>query len=164
MLIVSGFSQRATPAGAQGGVTTKVVAAANAFLATLSDAERGGPVDFNSDPQRTGWSNLPSGIFSSARDSGSVISRPAQRTAALGVVRSRVEQGGISEGHEHHERRRGAEEPRRRRNRRARGAGTRTRRRRPVRRRRVLRRAARRAIRGRVRGSCSSAGIISRST
>src|SRR5262249_138075 len=43
--------------------TTKVVDAANAFLATLSDAERAkGMFPFNS-TQRTGWSNLPSGIF-----------------------------------------------------------------------------------------------------
>jgi hypothetical protein len=44
-------------------VTGKVVAAANSFLATLNSAERAKvSFSFNS-PQKTGWSNLPSGIF-----------------------------------------------------------------------------------------------------
>jgi hypothetical protein len=43
--------------------TTKVVAAANAFIATLSPSQRAaGTFAFDS-PQRTNWSNLPSGIF-----------------------------------------------------------------------------------------------------
>ena len=50
-------------AAPQGSVTPRVVAAANAFLATLSEAERAkGTFAFNSS-QRTVWSNLPSGIF-----------------------------------------------------------------------------------------------------
>ena len=44
-------------------LTAKVVEAANAFLATLSAAERAKcTFSFNS-TQRTGWSNLPTGIF-----------------------------------------------------------------------------------------------------
>ena len=86
VLIVSGFSQRATPPAAQGGVTTKVVAAANAFLATLSEAERGKvSFDFNSTQKTTGWSNLPSGIFQRNGLRIGDLTAP-QREAALALV------------------------------------------------------------------------------
>ena len=63
-----GLAQRAStsksaPPAASAAVTARVVAAATAFLATLSDAERTkATFDFTSS-QRTGWSNLPTGIF-----------------------------------------------------------------------------------------------------
>jgi hypothetical protein len=63
-----GFSQSVSspprqPVAATAGVTAKVVAAANSFLATLNEADRAkGTFGFTSS-QRTGWSNLPSGIF-----------------------------------------------------------------------------------------------------
>src|SRR5258705_371759 len=65
--------------------TSKVVAAANAFLATLSDAERAkATFPFNSS-QRTGWSNLPSGIFQrNGLRLGDLPQR--QRSAALALV------------------------------------------------------------------------------
>src|SRR5690349_15133483 len=62
-LLVAGFTQRVAPPPAGTAVTAKVVAAANAFLATLSDADRAKVTfDFASN-QRSVWSNLPSGIY-----------------------------------------------------------------------------------------------------
>jgi hypothetical protein len=67
--------------------TTKVVAAANAFLATLSGPQRNaGTFAFNS-PQRTRWSNLPSGIFRRTGLRLGDLSMP-QRAAALALVAS----------------------------------------------------------------------------
>jgi hypothetical protein len=50
-------------AAANGTVTAQVVEAANAFLAALSAAERTKCTFSFNGTQRTGWSNLPSGIF-----------------------------------------------------------------------------------------------------
>jgi uncharacterized protein DUF3500 len=73
--------------------TAKVVAAANAFLATLSDAERAkGTFPFNSN-QRTGWSNLPSGIFQrNGLRLGDLTQR--QRSAALALVAAATSRDG----------------------------------------------------------------------
>jgi hypothetical protein len=80
----AGSPAPAAPA-AQGGVTVGVVAAANAFLATLSDAERAKSTFGFTSSQRTGWSNLPSGIFQrNGLRFGDMTSR--QREAALAVV------------------------------------------------------------------------------
>ncbi len=63
VLVAMGFVQRAAPRSIM-PVTTTVVAQANAFLATLSDADRAKVTfDFNSAQKSAGWSNLPSGIF-----------------------------------------------------------------------------------------------------
>src|ERR1035441_1755124 len=48
---------------APGTVTAKVVEAANQFLVTLTDAERSKCTFSFTSSQRTGWSNLPTGIF-----------------------------------------------------------------------------------------------------
>src|SRR5262245_56062431 len=69
----------------QNSATAKAVAAANAFLTSLDAAERAkAAYPFNS-PQKTNWSNLPSGIYqrNSLRlgDLG-----PEKRAAALGLV------------------------------------------------------------------------------
>ena len=57
--------QRASAPAAPVGTTPRVVAAANAFLASLNDTQRAAvSFAFNS-PQRTGWSNLPTGRSSS---------------------------------------------------------------------------------------------------
>jgi hypothetical protein len=66
--VAVGSAQRANtpnqPGGAaQGTVTARVVAAAGAFLATLNDEERAKVTFGFTSSQRTGWSNLPSGIF-----------------------------------------------------------------------------------------------------
>jgi hypothetical protein len=55
--------QRATSPAATGTATTKVVEAAQTFLATLSEEERASTLFDFAGAQRTGWSNLPSGIF-----------------------------------------------------------------------------------------------------
>src|SRR4051812_37950517 len=60
--------QRANPpaagaAAVQSGTTARVVAAANAFLGMLNDGERSKATFGFTSTQRTGWSNLPSGIF-----------------------------------------------------------------------------------------------------
>src|SRR5690349_6812817 len=67
--VIAGSVQRAgspPTASVQSGaaVTGKVVAAANAFLATLSASERAKVAfDFNSRQKTSGWSNLPTGAF-----------------------------------------------------------------------------------------------------
>ncbi|HEX4134582.1 MAG TPA: DUF3500 domain-containing protein [Bryobacteraceae bacterium] len=65
--VAIGFEQRLTSppavAAATSGVTAKVVEAANSFLATLSADERAKCTFGFTSSQRTGWSNLPSGIF-----------------------------------------------------------------------------------------------------
>jgi hypothetical protein len=76
-----------------GSVTTQVVQAANAFLATLSPAERAKcSFDFNS-PQRTGWSNLPSGIFQRNGMRFGDMTRQ-QRDAALALVAATLSRDG----------------------------------------------------------------------
>src|SRR5688572_4035024 len=76
--------QQPVPA-AGAAVTARVVAAANAFLATLGDAERArGTFAFTSS-QRTGWSNLPTGVFRrNGLRFGDLTTR--QRDAALALV------------------------------------------------------------------------------
>src|SRR5205809_493474 len=73
--------------------TGRVVAAASAFLATLGDAERTTVMfDFNG-PQRTGWSNLPSGIFTrQGLRLGDLT--PRQRDGALALVASALSRDG----------------------------------------------------------------------
>jgi hypothetical protein len=77
----------------QAPVTAKTVAAANDFLATLSNADRAKvSFPFNS-PQRTGWSNLPSGIFQrNGLRLGDLTQR--QRSAALALVASALSREG----------------------------------------------------------------------
>ena len=74
----------AAPA-APGSTTAKAVTAANAFLSMLDAGERAkAAFPFNS-PQKTNWSNLPSGIYQ--RNSlrlGDLA--PAKRASALGLV------------------------------------------------------------------------------
>jgi hypothetical protein len=78
---------------AQSAVTAKVVAAANAFLATLSDAERARCMFGFTSSQRTGWSNLPSGIFQrNGMRFGDMTSR--QREAALALVAAALSREG----------------------------------------------------------------------
>jgi hypothetical protein len=78
---------------ATAAVTTKVVEAANAFLATLSAPQRTKVTfGFNS-TQRTGWSNLPSGIFQrNGLRFGDIT--PRQRQAALALVAAALSREG----------------------------------------------------------------------
>jgi hypothetical protein len=96
--IAVGTLQRASsPApptsAAQGAVTARVLTAANAFLATLSEAERAKCTFGFTSSQRTGWSNLPSGIFQrNGLRLGDMTSR--QREAALALVASALSRDG----------------------------------------------------------------------
>jgi uncharacterized protein DUF3500 len=78
---------------ANGTVTVKLVEAANAFLATLSSAQRTKcTFGFNSS-QRTGWSNLPTGIFQrNGLRFGDMT--PRQRQAALALVAAALSREG----------------------------------------------------------------------
>jgi len=85
--IVFGFIQR-TP-----NVTPKVVDAANAFVGTLSDAERSKLMFAFNSGQRTGWSNLPTGIFQrNGLRMGDLTQR--QRNAALELVAAALSREG----------------------------------------------------------------------
>ena len=84
---------RAAAPAATSDATAKVVAAANAFLGTLSPAQRAaGTFPFNS-PQRTGWSNLPTGIFQRKGLRLGDLSAP-QRAAALALVAAALSRDG----------------------------------------------------------------------
>jgi Protein of unknown function (DUF3500) len=78
---------------ANGAVTAKVVEAAKEFLAALSPAERTKcTFSFNSS-QRTGWSNLPAGIFQrNGLRFGDMT--PRQRQAALALVAAALSREG----------------------------------------------------------------------
>jgi hypothetical protein len=89
-------SQQQTPSpspSAPGVVTARVVETANAFLATLTPDERKkGTFGFTSN-QRTGWSNLPSGIFQrNGLRFGDLTAR--QRGAALALVAAALSREG----------------------------------------------------------------------
>ena len=90
------FSQQpaASPrAAASTAVTARVVNAANAFLASLSVAERAKcTFGFNSS-QRTGWSNLPTGIFQRKGARFGDLT-PQQRSAALALVAAALSREG----------------------------------------------------------------------
>ncbi len=93
--VAVGSAQRATspPAPSAASVTAKVVAAADAFLKTLSESERARVTFGFASAQRTGWSNLPSGIF---ERKGARLGdlTPPQREAALALVASALSSTG----------------------------------------------------------------------
>ena len=92
-MLATGFVQRAAPP-AGNAATPKVVAAANAFLATLTDADRAKVTfDFNSPQKTTGWSNLPSGIF---QRNGLRLAdlTPAQGDAAMATLAAALSTSG----------------------------------------------------------------------
>src|SRR5262249_2924740 len=68
--------------------TTRIVAAANAFLATLDDTQRQSVLfAFNDQKQRANWSNLPVTFVARAGVSLKQLN-PTQRSAALSLVSS----------------------------------------------------------------------------
>jgi hypothetical protein len=92
-----GLAQRAAsppaPPPVIAAVTARIVTTANAFLATLSDAERASATFDFAGPQRTGWSNLPTGIFErKGLRLGDLTAR--QREAALAVVAAALSRSG----------------------------------------------------------------------
>ncbi len=95
--VAAGSPQRAgsPPAapGTNGTVTARVVGAADAFLSTLSAAERAKCTFGFTSSQRTGWSNLPTGIFQrNGLRFGDMTSR--QREAALKLVAAALSREG----------------------------------------------------------------------
>src|SRR5438105_2681827 len=77
----------AAPAAAAGSATAKAVTTANAFLAMLDAGEKAKTAFPFDSPQKTNWSNLPSGIYQ--RNSlrlGDLT--PAKRDAAMALVAS----------------------------------------------------------------------------
>lgn len=95
--IALGFIEFSPPAASAqtqtNSVTPKVVVAANAFLGMLNAAQRSKVLfEFNSS-QRTGWSNLPSGIFQrNGLRMGDMTQQ--QRTAALALVSAALSREG----------------------------------------------------------------------
>jgi uncharacterized protein DUF3500 len=93
--IALGFIEFSPPAASAqtNNVTAKVVAAANTFLGTLGAAQRPKVVfEFKSN-QRTGWSNLPTGIFQrNGLRMGDMTQQ--QRTAALALVSAALSREG----------------------------------------------------------------------
>jgi hypothetical protein len=94
---VSSQQQTSSPppvvSAAKGTVTAKVVDSANAFLATLTAAERAKCTFGFASSQRTGWSNLPSGIFQRhGLRFGDLTSQ--QRGAALALVAAALSRDG----------------------------------------------------------------------
>ena len=85
------FQRQATTV--QSRTTPQIVAAATAFLTSLTDAQRmQGTFAFGSS-QRTGWSNLPSPMFSrNGLRLGDLM--PAQRTAALALMAAALSREG----------------------------------------------------------------------
>jgi hypothetical protein len=94
---VAGGPQAAqTPAGqaASSTVTAKIAAGANAWLATLNEADRARCLfAFNDTTQRARWSNLPTGIFERAGLRLGDLSSP-QREAALAILRAALSADG----------------------------------------------------------------------
>ncbi len=80
---VSSFAQRSPAAGEW---TDKVAAAAQEFLATLDESQRGKVVfNFKDEEQRKRWSNLPAGIFRRAGLPMGDLTQ-LQRDAAMAVL------------------------------------------------------------------------------
>ncbi|MBU6360870.1 MAG: DUF3500 domain-containing protein [Chloroflexi bacterium] len=76
----------AAPASA-GDTTPKIVAAAQAFLTTLNDAQRSKvQFDFNNNTQRAKWSNFPTGIFQRAGVRWGDLNQ-AQRDAVMTMLK-----------------------------------------------------------------------------
>lgn len=70
----------------EGAVVKRVAAAANAFLETLDESQRGKVLfDFNDEEQRARWSNLPTGIFQ-RRGLRLGEMKPAQRQAVMAIL------------------------------------------------------------------------------
>jgi hypothetical protein len=86
-------SPPAQTAAASSAVTAKVVTAADAFLKTLNESERAKATFGFTSPQRTGWSNLPTGIF---QRNGARLGdlTTMQREAALAVVAAALSPAG----------------------------------------------------------------------
>jgi len=82
----SGLNSSAQASPATGKETADIATAANKFLTTLDDGQRGRVVfDFNDEAQRKRWSNLPTGIFKRAGLRLGDLTKP-QRGAVLALL------------------------------------------------------------------------------
>jgi hypothetical protein len=94
-IAINVLGQRTAPSSAssQADATTRIVASAQALLATLDDAGRA-KVQFPFDgPQKTRWSNLPSPMF--PREGLRLADlTPAQRTAVMSLLAVALSQNG----------------------------------------------------------------------
>jgi len=83
--VAAGETGPPDPQAVQTDVTARIVAAAQALLTTLTQADRT-KVQFPFDgPQKSGWSNLPTGIFKRAGLRLGDLT-PPQRTAAMSLL------------------------------------------------------------------------------
>src|ERR1700730_11117598 len=81
-----GVNSFAQGSPATGKATGEIVTAANKFLATLDDGQRGKVVfDFKDEAQRKRWSNLPTAIFKRQGLRMGDLTKP-QREAVLAVL------------------------------------------------------------------------------
>jgi len=87
----------ATPsAGTPQGATPKIVAAANAFVATLSDAEKQSALfDWTDTEQKQRWSNLPEGLYTRAGLMWGNLSE-AQQNAWLALMQATLSTEGYN--------------------------------------------------------------------
>jgi len=88
LLLIAGFGLNSSAQGSQGTAkeTAEIATAANKFLATLDDAQRGRVIfDFKDESQRKRWSNLPTGIFKRAGLRVGDLTKP-QREAVLALL------------------------------------------------------------------------------
>ena len=93
-LIVFFLCFGASAAGASPATTPRIVAATNAFLATLSDAEKGTLIFASGDTaQKQRWSNLPAGAFKRAGLMWGNLKEP-QRAAWLAVMQATLSSEG----------------------------------------------------------------------
>src|SRR5215831_8913008 len=87
-LIVFLLCLGASAAGASPATTPRIVAAANAFLATLSDAQKSALLFAPGDTaQKERWSNLPAGLFKRSGLMWGDLKEP-QRAAWLAVMQA----------------------------------------------------------------------------
>jgi Protein of unknown function (DUF3500) len=92
-LALAAGQRAATPPAASPVTTATIVAAANTFLGTLSEPQRTSATFAFDSPQKTGWSNLPTGIFErKGMRLGDLT--PAQRQAALALVAAALSRSG----------------------------------------------------------------------
>jgi len=88
-----GQGARPQPTPRRSAVTSGVVAAAHRFLATLDDGQRARTTFGFRSSQRTGWSNLPTGIFQRNGLRLGDLTKP-QRDAALALVAAALSPAG----------------------------------------------------------------------
>lgn len=89
-------TQTSLPSNSADATTRKIVAAANAFTATLSDAQKAKVIFAWGSAQKTQWSNFPTGIFQrNGLKLGDMSA--AQKTAAFALLQSILSERGYKQ-------------------------------------------------------------------